>query len=162
MNAKLQLSRNFSASGGQSCTLRNAFLLLVNLYIFLYIFIYMYVYFFNIYKKNIYTNIYMFFFSNIFFNFRFNIFNGIMFFLLFSKQLEWIPIGSVQIIYGNRNYFTFRVFPNYGYANTLPPRPPSVLIRFLWMMRNVLKHMKNQFYDISFEKIVKNSSKIGV
>ena len=39
---------------------------------------------------------------------------------------------------------------------------PSVFIRFLWMMRNVLKRMKNQFSNFYFSSYRENSSKIGV
>ena len=42
----------------------------------------------------------------------------------------------------------FRLFPTKDMQ--IPPPPPSVLIRFLWMMRNVLKRMKNQFFDFYF------------
>ena len=51
----------------------------------------------------------------------------------------------------------FGVFPNKGYADPLP----LSLIQFLWVMRNVLKRMKDQFSIFIYRVIVKNSSKIG-
>ena len=48
-------------------------------------------------------------------------------------------------------------FPKYGYADPYP----SVLSRFLWIMRNVLERMKNLFSDFSnlyFSSYRENSS----
>ena len=42
-----------------------------------------------------------------------------------------------------------------------PLPPPSVLIRFLLMMRNVLKRMENKLSDLYFSNYCENSSKIG-
>ena len=47
----------------------------------------------------------------------------------------------------------YRVFTNWGYADPHPTPPPSVLIRFLWMMGSVLytiRKIKNKLSDVYF------------
>ena len=69
---------------------------------------------------------------------------------------SWLFLKSLcYILKRNPSFFPIRDMQT-------PPSIPSVLIRFLWMMRNVLKRMNKQFSDFYFSIYRENSSKIEV
>ena len=79
-----------------------------------------------------------------------------------QKKKISLTISMDTIFFLKSGQFSFQIFEIWSSLGFFRTKNMSwVLIQFLWVMRNVLIRMKNQFPIFIFRVTVKNASKIG-